>query len=265
MAEFLQSWDNPVNPTRTELVFANRNKEYGAYEIRRRYNKRVTTALLFALGIVILAVGIPLVVRLLSNIDFTKKKVMSEEITLAEPPPIDKTQPPPPPVIPPPPIRETIKFTPPKVVKDEEVPEEPPPTQEEMKDVTISTVTQEGVKDVVDLPPEVESDEGKVFTFVEEMPEFPGGVEKLYAYINKNIRYPNIAKENNIQGRVYVAFVVDKDGKIKDVKLERGGLGGGLEEEAIRVVKTIPDWKPGKQNGRAVQVQMRLPINFQLR
>ena len=111
----------------------------------------------------------------------------------------------------------------------------------------------------------MEQEENKLFTFVAEMPEFPGGTEKLYAYINKNIRYPSIARENNIQGRIYVAFVVDKDGKIKDVKLERGGLGGGLEEEAVRVVKTIPDWKPGKQNGRAVQVQMRLPINFQLR
>ena len=265
MAAFTQSWDDPVNPIRNELVFANRNKEYGAYVIRRNYNKRVVVALLIALGVVLLSVGIPLIVRLLSNIDFGKKNVVSEEITLAEPPPIDKTEPPPPPVIPPPPVQQTIKFTPPVVVKDEEVPEEPPPTQEEMKDVQISTVTQEGSKEVVDLPPETDADEGKVFTFVEEMPSFPGGEAKLMEYISKNIKYPMIAKENGIQGRVYVTFVVDKDGKIKDAKILRGGLGGGLEEEALRVVRSMPDWKAGKQNGRAVQVQYNLPINFQLK
>jgi protein TonB len=90
---------------------------------------------------------------LISNIDFSKKNVVSEEVTLAEPPPIDKATPPPPPVIPPPPVVQTIKFTPPKVVKDEEVQDEPPPTQEEMKDVQISTVTQEG-NTTTDLPPE---------------------------------------------------------------------------------------------------------------
>ena len=172
---------------------------------------------------------------------------------------------PPPPVIPPPPVQQTIKFTPPKVVKDEEVPDEPPPTQEEMKDVAISTQTQEGSKEVVDLPPEVDADEGKVFTFVEEMPGFPGGDQKLMEYLQKNIKYPMIAKENGIQGRIYVTFVVDKDGKIKDSKILRGGLGGGLEEEALRVVRSMPDWKPGKQNGRAVQVQYNLPIIFTLK
>jgi len=265
MAEFMQSWDDPVNPVRNDLVFANRNKEYGAYVIRARYNKRVAMALLFALILVVVVVGVPVLVRLLSDMDLGKKKMVSEEITLAEPPPIDKTAPPPPPVIPPPPVQQTIKFTPPKVVKDEEVPEEPPPTQEEMKDVQISTVTQEGEKNVVDLPPEVDADEGKVFTFVEEMPGFPGGDQKLMEYLQKNIKYPMIAKENGIQGRIYVTFVVDKDGKIKDSKILRGGLGGGLEEEALRVVRSMPDWKPGKQNGRAVQVQYNLPIIFTLK
>lgn len=266
MASFLANWDDPVNPVRNELVFANRNKEYGAYVIRSKYNKRSVLALVSAMLVVLLAVGIPMMVRLLSSIDFSKKDVLSEEVTLAEPPPIDKTEPPPPPVIPPPPVQQTIKFTPPVVVKDEEVPDEPPPTQEEMKDVQISTVTQEGSKDVVDLPPETTGEEeGKVFTFVEEMPSFPGGEQKLMEYIGKNIKYPMIAKENGIQGRVYVTFVVDRDGKIKDAKILRGGLGGGLEEEALRVVRSMPDWKAGKQNGRAVQVQYNLPINFQLK
>ncbi len=260
------SWDNAVNRDRAELVFENRNKEYGAYEIRKNYERQVVRAFLFTMGGIFLAVAIPLIIRMISNIDFGKKNVVSEEVTLMEPPPIDKTTPPPPPVIPPPPVVQTIKFTPPKVVKDEEVQDEPPPTQEEMKDVQISTVTQEGTT-TTDLPPEnpvVDPDEGKVFTIVEEMPSFPGGEEKMLAYIAKNIKYPPVARENNIIGRVYVSFVVDKDGKIKEAKILRG-IGGGCDEEALRVVKSMPDWKAGRQNGRSVQVQFNLPVNFTLK
>src|SRR3954471_22060667 len=151
--KWLMSWDNAVNPERAEMVFAHRNKEYGAYDIRKKYETRMVRALLVAMAIIVLAVGGPLVATYLSNMAANKKNVMSEEVTLAEPPPIDKTIPPPPPVIPPPPVVQTIKFTPPKVVKAEEVQDEPPPTQEEMKDVQISTETHEGEK-TVDLPPE---------------------------------------------------------------------------------------------------------------
>src|SRR5437660_883548 len=126
-------WSNAVNRDRAELVFANRNKEYGAYEIRKNYEKRVFGALMIAISGIALAVLIPILINYLSNVNFGKKEKMVEEITLAEPPPIDKTAPPPPPVIPPPPVQQTIKFTPPKVVKDEEV-QEPPPTQEETKE-----------------------------------------------------------------------------------------------------------------------------------
>jgi protein TonB len=135
-----------------------------------------------------------------------------------------------------------------------------------MKDVQISTVTHEG-NTTEDLPPEnpvVDPDEGKVFTIVEEMPTFPGGEEKMLEYIQRNTKYPAVARENNITGRVYVSFVVDKDGKINNVKVLRG-IGGGCDEEAIRVVKSMPDWKAGKQNGRAVQVQFNLPVNFTLK
>lgn len=262
----LTSWDNAINAERADLVFENRNKEYGAYQIRKNYERRVVKAFLYTMGGILLAVAIPVIARLISDIDFGKKTVVSEEVSLMDPPPIDKDIPPPPPVIPPPPVVQTIKFTPPKVVKDEEVQDEPPPTQEEMKDVQISTVTQEG-NTTVDLPPEnpvVDPDEGKVFTIVEEMPSFPGGEEKMLEYIAKNIKYPPVARENNITGRVYVSFVVDKDGKIKDSKVLRG-IGGGCDEEALRVVKSMPDWKAGRQNGRSVQVQFNLPVNFTLK
>ncbi len=257
-------WDNPVNRDRAELVFENRNKEYGAYQIRRNYEKQVVIALLTALLGIILAFAIPILISYLSKTNFGKKDKMVEEVTLAEPPPIDKTTPPPPPVIPPPPVQQTIKFTPPVVVKDEEV-QEPPPTQEEVKDVQVSTKTQEGTA-VVDLPPEnpVVAEETTPFTIVEEMPTFPGGEEKMISYISSHVKYPQIAKENGITGRVYVKFVVDKEGKIKDATVLRG-IGAGCDEEALRVIRTMPDWKPGKQNGRSVPVFFNLPINFSLK
>ena len=222
-------WDNAVNPERVELVFAARNKEYGAYVIRKKYQRRVIMALLYSLIGVVVIVGVPKLLEVLSKVQLSSKTAVTDVVTLAEPPPIDKSTPPPPPVIPPPPVQQTIKFTPPKVVKDEEA-EEPPPTQEEVKEVQVATQTQEGLKDIVDLPPEnpvvADPDEGKVFTVVEEMPTFPGGEEKLFEYLQRNIKYPPVARENGIQGRVYVTFVVDKDGKIKDAKILRGVQGG---------------------------------------
>ena len=257
------NWNDATNPERVELVFANRNKEYGAYEIRKKYEKSVIRALLIALSGIFLAVAVPVIINYISKTNFGKKDVMVQEVTLAEPPPIDKTAPPPPPVIPPPPFQQTIKFTPPKVVKDEEV-QEPPPTQEEVKDVQVSTETHEGEK-VVDLPPEKPAeDEGKIFTIVEEMPSFPGGEDEMLKYVGKNIKYPPVARENGITGRVYVNFYIDKDGKVQNAKVVRG-IGGGCDEEALRVVKSMPAWKPGKQNGRAVNVNYNLPINFTLK
>ena len=260
---FSFDWSDVISPERRDLVFENRNKEYGGYLLRKNYQKRILSALLIALLTIGAAFVAPVIMNMLSKVDFGKDKKVTEGITLEEPPPIDKTTPPPPP-IPPPPVQQTIKFTPPKVVKDEEA-EEPPPTQEETKETVISTVTQEG-ENLPDLPPEpsADPDEGKIFTVVEEMPSFPGGEEELFRYLSKGIKYPAIARENNITGRVYVTFVVDKDGKIKEAKVLRG-IGGGCDEEALRVVRTMPDWKPGRQNGRNVQVQYNLPVNFNLK
>lgn len=261
----LFSWDNAVNPDRVELVFEHRNKEFGAYVLRKKYQRRILMAMLISFVTVLVFFLLPQLMSLLSNVKFDDKNAVTEVVTLAEPPPIDKTTPPPPPVIPPPPVQQTIKFTPPKVVKDEEA-QEPPPTQEEVKEIQVSTVTQEGSKDVIDLPtdPVGDPDEGKIFTVVEEMPTFPGGEEELFKYLQRNIKYPAIARENGISGRVYVTFVVDKDGKIKDAKILRG-VGGGCDEEALRVVRNMPDWKSGRQNGRPVQVQYNLPVNFTLK
>lgn len=108
-----------------------------------------------------------------------------------------------------------------------------------------------------------EEDEQEIFQVVEQDPEFPGGVEALYKYIQSNIKYPQLAKENNITGRVFVTFVVEKDGSVSNVKAARD-IGGGCGAEAVRVVKSMPKWKPGKQRGKAVRAAYTLPVNFTL-
>ena len=116
------------------------------------------------------------------------------------------------------------------------------------------------------VAPEVEEEdiqEAEIFTIVEEMPEFPGGMTKLAEYLAKNIKYPQMARESGIQGRVFVQFVVEPDGSVSNVNVMRS-LGGGCDEEAMRVVKSMPKWKPGKQRGKPVRVSYILPVNFKL-
>ena len=116
------------------------------------------------------------------------------------------------------------------------------------------------------VPVEVEEEdvqEQEIFQIVEEMPSYPGGEGKLMEYVAKNIKYPQIARETGIQGRVFVGFVVEPDGSVSNVKVLRG-IGGGCDEEAMRVVKSMPKWKPGKQRGKAVRVSYMLPVNFKL-
>ncbi len=116
------------------------------------------------------------------------------------------------------------------------------------------------------VPVEVEEEEvqeQEIFQIVEEMPSFPGGEAKLMEYVAKNIKYPQIARETGIQGRVFVGFVVEPDGSISNVKLLRG-IGGGCYEGAMRVIKSLPKWKPGKQRGKAVRVSYQIPVFFKL-
>lgn len=162
--------------------------------------------------------------------------------------------------------------------KQEVKPEPPPPP----KTVTVIDVVEDDVEiddeieiDVeADMETEVEEfvpiemgDEEEeameIFTVVESMPQFPGGDASLYKFLAENIEYPQIANESGIQGRVFLTFVVERDGSITDVKVLRG-IGGGCDEEAIRVVQSMPKWKPGKQRGKPVRVQYNLPIKFTL-
>lgn len=115
----------------------------------------------------------------------------------------------------------------------------------------------------VKVDEEESAEEAQIFMVVESMPAFPGGEPALYKYLAENIKYPQMAKESGIQGRVFVTFVVERDGSVTDVRVLRG-IGGGCDEEAIRVVKNMPKWTPGKQRGKSVRVQYNLPVKFTL-
>lgn len=188
----------------------------------------------------------------------------------------------PPPPVPPPveplPARPTLTFLPPKVLVDEEVQEEAlPPTVDEMQNVDISTKTQDGVEGGVPegiveepleevVPPAVEVEkpaEDKIFLIVEQKPAFEGGDAALIQYLRKNLLYPALARENGIEGTVVIQFVVNTDGSIVNTNILKD-IGGGCGEEALRVVRGMPKWQPGKQRGKAVRVQFNLPIRFQL-
>ncbi len=110
----------------------------------------------------------------------------------------------------------------------------------------------------------VESPEETIFSIVEESPEYPGGQQAMNMFISKNVVYPSVAVDAGIQGKVYVGFVVEKDGSIGEVKVVKG-IGGGCDKEAIRVVRSMPKWKPGTQRGKPVRVRYILPIHFNLR
>lgn len=115
----------------------------------------------------------------------------------------------------------------------------------------------------VTVEDEEEEVEDEIFQAVEQDPEYPGGVDALYKFIQQNLKYPQLAKENNITGRVFVQFVVEKDGSVSNVKAARD-IGGGCGAEAVRVIKSMPKWTPGKQRGKAVRAAYTLPVNFVL-
>jgi protein TonB len=247
-----------------DMVFEGRNKEYGAFEDRKRSPKRHALAIIIAVSAFTIGVSAPVLLKAL----VPEKKVRHVEVTSLADIKIDKPieneiKPPPPP----PPLKTTVKFTPP-VVTNEEVTEEIK-TVDELKDtkaqISIADVNgsnDANATDVADL--KVVEEKEEPLTFVEQQPEFPGGIDALMKYLHDAIRYPAIASEMGITGRVTLQFVVDKHGKISNIKVLRG-IGGGCDEEAVRVVKAMPPWKPGRQNGKEVPVYFTLPILFQLK
>lgn len=248
-----------------EIVFEHRNKMYGAYILRKMYNKQLTRALVLSAIILAALLAYP-VVSSYKNSTKGRTPVDIGGIVFdpAETPPIETPVPPPPP----PPTTELvkkIKFVAPYVVEGE------------VGDNTFSlnpdefNTNNEGTPVVLDEIPEsvkkqdpIEIDEQKEpEIFVQEMPSFRGGDSERQKFLSDHIIYPQLAAENGIQGTVYIQFVVDTKGNITDVKVLRG-IGGGCDEEAVRVTKLMPEWNPGRQNGRNVRVRYNMSVSFKL-
>ncbi|MGM9705836.1 MAG: energy transducer TonB [Prevotella sp.] len=266
-----------------DLVFEGRNQAYGAYKLRKKTTKRNITAII-SVVVLICACFIGLTVK--NIVDEQRAKVAATQVNeltalkqpkkeveikqkkvqIQEPEKVVER------------VKSSIKFTAPTIKKDDEVkPEEELKTQDELMDskTAIGTFDVKGnddangevikAKETIAQPePQVQKvEENKVFEVVEQMPAFPGGDGELMKYLKDNMKYPPIAAENGVQGRVVVGFVVERDGSITDVRIEKS-IDPSLDREAERVVKGMPRWIPGKQNGSPVRVKYRVPVTFRL-
>lgn len=265
----------------TDLVFEGRNQAYGAYKLRKGTAKRNVWALIIVgLAAALLYLGLQLQKMAeankkventqaveLANLNTEKKeaKVEKKEIIKQEPEKVVEQ------------VKSSVKFTAPIIKKDSEVKEEDEIKLDEVQksDKAVGAFTVEGNDEVggavlkakediaAPEPPKHVVEETKIFTVVEQMPMYPGGDGALMGYLRDNIHYPTVAAENGVQGRVVVGFVVERDGSITDVKILRG-VDPSLDREAMRVVKNMPKWTPGKQNGSAVRVKYQVPVSFRL-
>ena len=264
-----------------DLVFDGKNQSYGAYQLRKDTGKRnlkalITMFLIFAAiaAIVIAKVSIDNYiasrnaaietdVELQSLAEKKEAKVERKEEPQIEKIEVEK-------------VKSSVAFTTPEIKKDEEVQEDQEmKSQDELAatNTAIGAFTVEGndeeagevlkAKEVIAEPEPPKVEETKVFDVVEEMSQFPGGQAALLEYLAKNIKYPVVAEENGIQGKVIVTFVVERDGSITDVKVVKS-VDPSLDKEASRVVKSMPRWQPGKQNGSAVRVKYTVPVQFRL-
>ena len=274
------------DPKWVDMVFAGKNKEYGAYQLRKGTSGRNIKALLILI-IAAALVGGFLAWKVIEQKQAEEQQAYMEAMELAKLQEQAKKEKKKPEPIKPkveqkkeiPVARETQKFTAPVIKKDELVKEENQVKQMDQLDdkVAVGPENKEGVKDrtveavrndiavAAPPPPPAPKPEvaNKVFDVVEEMPSFPGGQGALMAFLSSNIKYPVVAQENGVQGRVIVGFVVEKDGSISDVKVMRS-VDPSLDREAQRVVRAMPRWKPGKQNGSAVRVKYTVPVVFRL-
>ena len=264
-----------------DIIFQDRNKAYGAYSLRSEYHLRVKKAVTLGVSLFGIALLTPLLWAKVKGED--NREIIATVTSVELPPPPEKVKPIEPelpkPSEPAPQVA-TLRVLPPEIVPDDQE-TEVMMTQDEITkaDVAISNVTQEGVDG--ELPPVDIDEAGKgtgaveppvaiatpeaveVFTSVEQMPTFSGGMDALAKYLSKNLRYPRGAADAGVQGKVYVSFVVGRDGEISKIELLKG-IGFGCDEEATRVIKGMPKWIPGKQSGRAVMCKFTLPIAFTL-
>ena len=265
----------------TDLVFEGRNQAYGAYQLRKGTSKRnIWSLIIVAFAAVLLFLGLQLqrmaeankTVENTQAVEIAKlqekkkeAKVEKKEVVRQEPEKVVEQ------------VKSSVKFTAPIIKKDSEVKEEDEIKLDEVQksDKAVGAFTVEGNDEVggavlkakediaAPEPPKHVVEETKIFTVVEQMPMFPGGDPALMRYLSSNIHYPTVAAENGVQGRVVVGFVVERDGSITDVNVLRS-VDPSLDREAMRVVKSMPRWQPGKQNGSAVRVKYQVPVSFRL-
>lgn len=267
----------------SDLLFENRNKEYGAYVLRHQTSARNIMSIIAVLILFALAMAFMVAKNAIDNyrakdVGYTQvtefanitNKQPEAKVERAEPireENIEKVVQK---------VRESIKFVAPVIKKDNEVnPEEEMRTQDEIMSskaaVGFANVIgndENGevlkAKDaIITEPVKPREEKDKVFEVVEQMPSFPGGSGALMQYLSKNIKYPPVAEENGIQGRVVCSFVVERDGSVSDVRILKG-VDPSLDKEAIRVVSAMPKWIPGRQNGQMVRVKYNLPVTFRL-
>ena len=271
------------DPKWVDMVFDGKNKTYGAYQLRKGTSGRNIKSLII-LVIAAALVGGFLAWKVieqkqaeqqaaymeameLSKLQKEAKKQEKKEVVKPKVEPKKEI----------PVARQTQKFTAPVIKKDELVKEENQIKQMDKLDdkVAVGTENHEGTKDrnveavrndiAVNTPPPAPKEEvtNKVFDVVEVMPSFPGGQGALMSYLNSHTKYPVVAQENGVQGRVTVSFVVERDGSITDVHVVRS-VDPSLDREAARVISSMPNWQPGKQNGSAVRVKFNVPVQFKL-
>lgn len=266
-----------------ELIFEGRNKAYGAYRLRRSTSKRNIYSIIAIAIFAALFIGISMAklaydqyqaahqkidaVAELSALNQPKQKKAEVKRKIEVEPQKEEVKQ----------VKSSIKFTAPVIKEDDQVkPEDMMKTQDQLmetntaigaldvkgnsEDGEVLKVTQRVADEPTKPAPEVEN---KVFDVVEQMPSFPGGAGALMSYLSQNIRYPVVAQENGVQGRVVVSFVVERDGSITDVHVVRS-VDPSLDKEAQRVISSMPHWIPGKQNGSAVRVKYTVPVSFRL-
>ena len=267
----------PHNRMFNDVVFEGRNKSYGAYFLRHMYSRNMVLAIFFSIGIFFLVVNVPEVIRLLKGyLPVAPVEIDTTQVFLT-PPPTEvyvsspeaqkpQRQNPDP--------KENINVTPTIVPENSEGIEAEPTTNIDSQSIESGSENGEGNNVAIVGGQEEEGSrsvtEGdrentsETFLFVEQMPEFNNGYPGLLQYLQKNLKYPVVARQNGISGKVIIQFIVTAEGKIKDAKVIRG-IGGGCDQEAMRVVMSMPDWKPGRHNGHAVPVRFTLPISFELK
>ncbi len=265
-----------------DIVFQGRNKVYGAYQLRKGTGKRNIWSMVFVAAVAAVAyLGLAAYnsyqaaqkakfeAEMEASLIETKKQAKVEKKT--EAPKVEQVQKVEK-------VKSSIAFTPPVIKKDSEVkPEEEMKTQDELKETKTAigafdvkgndeaggTVLKAVEEIATPEPPKQEAEQNKVFDVVEQQPQYPGGMGALNQWLGSNIKYPVMAAENGIEGRVVVQFVVERDGSVSGVHVVRG-VDPSLDKEATRVVSAMPKWIPGKQNGSAVRVKYTVPVTFRL-